>query len=89
MPVPFRFVLGDLDDHPEGNVQHCLEHGITKEEVEEALENATDVDVSRSSGRPVVFGQTSAGRHVMVVVEIVETDTIYPPTAYEVPERLS
>jgi urocanate hydratase len=36
---------------------HCAEHGVTKEEVEEALENAMDADVSRSPRRPVIFGE--------------------------------
>jgi uncharacterized DUF497 family protein len=63
----YTSIIWDLDDDPEGNVQHCSEHGVTKEEVEEIFENATDEDTSHSSGRPVVFGDTSAGRHLMVV----------------------
>ena len=39
----------DLDDDPDGNVQHCAAHGATKEEVEEVLQNAADEDISRSS----------------------------------------
>lgn len=85
--MPFRLVIWDLDDDPDGNVQHCAEHGITKEEVEDVLENATDSDVSRSSERPVIFGDTSTGRHLMVVYEVIDADTIYPITAYEVPRR--
>jgi hypothetical protein len=63
----FDSIIWDLDDDPDGNVQHCEAHGINKEEVEEVLQNATDMDISDSSGRPVVFGDTDAGRHVMVV----------------------
>ena len=85
--MPFHSIIWDLDDDPSGNVQHCAEHGVTKEEVEEILENATDEDISRSSGRPVVFGDTATGRHLMVVYEEVETDTVYPVTAYAVPRR--
>lgn len=55
-----------------------------KEEVEEVLEAAEDADVSRSSGRPVVFGATSTGRHLIVVYEEVDSDTVYPITAYDV-----
>jgi uncharacterized DUF497 family protein len=80
-------IIWDLDDDPDGNVQHCSDHGVTKEEVEEVFENAADFDVSRSSGRPVVFGDTNAGRHLMVVYEEVDADTVYPVTAYEVPKR--
>lgn len=59
----------------------------TIEEVEEVLDNATDADISRSSGRPVVFGDTSSGRHLMVVYDEIDADTVYPVTAYEVPRR--
>ena len=52
--MPFDAIIWDLDDDPEGNVHHCAEHGVTKEEVEEVFQNATDADISRSSGRPVV-----------------------------------
>ena len=67
--MPFDSIVWDLDDDPEGNVQHCADHGVTKEEVEEVFQNATDADISRSSGRPVVFGDTSTGRHLMVVYD--------------------
>jgi hypothetical protein len=86
-PPQFEAIIWDLDDDPDGNAQHCADHGVTKGEVEEALENAMDVDISRSSGRPVVFGDTSAGRHLMVVYENIDASTVYPITAYEVPRR--
>jgi uncharacterized DUF497 family protein len=86
--MPFHAVIWDLDDDPDGNVRHCAEHDVTKGEVEEVFERAGDTDVSRSSGRPVVFGDTNAGRHLMVVYETIEPDTVYPITAYEVPRRL-
>jgi uncharacterized DUF497 family protein len=85
--MPFDSIIWDLDDDPDGNVQHCDEHGVSQEEVEEILQNATDEDTSHSSGRPVVFGDTSAGRHLMVVYEQIDADTVYPVTAYEVPRR--
>ena len=44
---------------------------------------------SVGSGRPVVFGLTNAGRHLMVVFEIVDDSTVYPITAYEVSQRQS
>ena len=85
--MPFESIIWDLDDDPDGNVQHCAEHGVSKEEVEEVFQNATDADTSRSSGRPVIFGDTDAGRHLMVVFEEIDTETVYPITAYEVPPR--
>ena len=85
--MPYLSIIWDLDDDPDGNVQHCAEHDITKEEVEDVLDNVMDADVSRSSGRPVAFGDTLSGRHLMVVFDEIDADTAYPVTAYEVPRR--
>jgi uncharacterized DUF497 family protein len=85
--MSFGAIIWDLDDDPDGNVQHCAAHGTTKEEIEEVFQNATDTDISKSSGRPVVFGDTSTGKHLMVVYEEVDQDTVYPVTAFEVPRR--
>jgi uncharacterized DUF497 family protein len=85
--MPYTSTIWDLDDDPDGNVQHCADHGVTKDEVEEVLHNATDADISRSSGRPVAFGDTSTGRHLMVAYEEVDADTVYPETAFDVPRR--
>jgi uncharacterized DUF497 family protein len=85
--MPFDAIIWDLDDDPDGNVQHCNEHGVTKEEIEEVFQNATDTDISHSSGRPVIFGDTSAGRHLMVVYDQIDADTVYPVTAYDVLRR--
>ena len=60
------------------------EHGITKEEVEEVLENPEGIESSRSSGRPIAFGETSTRRIIAVVYEEIDQDTVYPVTAYEV-----
>ncbi len=87
--MAFESIIWDLDDDPDGNVVHCAEHDVTKEEVEEVFQNATDADISRSSGRPVVFGDTGAGRHLIVIYEIIDDDTVYPITAYEVQRRQS
>jgi uncharacterized DUF497 family protein len=85
--MPPESILWDLDDDPDGNVQHCAKHCVTKEEIEEVFKNPSDEDISRSSGRPVVFGDTSTGRHLMVVYEQIDADTVYPVTAYDVPRR--
>jgi uncharacterized DUF497 family protein len=85
--MPTGSIIWDRDDDPNGNVRHCAVHGVTKEEVEEVLQNPTDTDISRSSGRPVVFGDTRTGRHLMVVYEEIDADTVYPVTAYDVPRR--
>jgi uncharacterized DUF497 family protein len=82
-------VIWDMEDDPEGNVQHILEHGIDLDDVEEVLLNRNnEVVPSRSSKNSVVFGYTSAGRYIAVVFEVIDDEpiTIYPVTAYEVPE---
>lgn len=76
--------IWDLDDDAEGNVQHIAEHGISKQEVEDVLENPHGIEVSRSSGLPIAFGETSTGRILAVVFEVIDEDTVYPVTAYEV-----
>lgn len=85
--MAFSTVLWDAVDDPNGNVSHCASHGVTPEEVESVFENVIDEDVSRSSGRPVIFGLTAGGRHLMVVYEEIDPETVYPITAYEVPRR--
>jgi uncharacterized DUF497 family protein len=85
--MSFDFILWDLDDDPLGNVQHCAEHGVTQNEIEEVFQNVIDNDISHSSSRSVVFGDTNAGRHLMVVYEIIDDLTVYPVTAYEVSRR--
>ena len=81
-------IIWDLDDDPDGNVQHLLEHDVTIEEAEEVLLNPqSNRALSRSSGLPTAFGWTSTGRHLAVVYELVDADplTLRPVTAYEAP----
>ena len=53
-----------------------------------AVNPDNDVVLSRSSGRPITFGETSDGRYIAVVWEVVEDVpyTVRPVTAYEVAE---
>jgi hypothetical protein len=81
-------ILWDLDDDPEGNVQHIAEHDVTVEEAEEVLlDPSSRTGRSRRSGRPQAFGWTSTGKFITVIWEEVSDDPrmIYPVTAYEVP----
>lgn len=78
----------DLEDDPDGNVQHIAEHGVTVEEVEEILSDPDNsTEVSASSARSITFGETSAGRYLAVVWETALDNplTIYPVTAYDAP----
>ena len=81
--------IWDLEDDREGNYWHiCAEgHGITRDEVEEILqEHYPGQATSRSSGRPLVFGWTTTGKYIVVSYEDISgsADTVYPVTAYEV-----
>ncbi len=80
-------VIWDLEDDPEGNVQHLAEHGITVEEAEEVLRDPRSrTSRSRRTGRPQVFGSTSTGKFITVIwdEDLDDPRTIYPVTAYEV-----
>lgn len=74
-------VIWDLETDLGGNAQHIAEHGVT---VQEVLAKPMGFEKSRSSGRPIAFGETSGGRLIAVVYEQVDGDTVYPVTAYEV-----
>jgi hypothetical protein len=80
-------IIWDLEDDPEGNVQHLREHDVTIVEAEEVLlDPRSSRSVSRSSGLPTAFGWTSTGRHLAVVYELVDDPlTFRPVTAYDVP----
>ena len=69
---------------PDGNIVHIAEHDLTPEDIEEVLFNPVSHDISRSSGRPIVYGFTSDGRYVLVVYEKIDEQTLYPITAYEI-----
>jgi uncharacterized DUF497 family protein len=82
--MKYTAIFWDPDGDPYGNVRHITEHGLTKDEVEEVLENPAGVEASRSSGLPIAFGETSTGRLIAVVYEEIDPDTARPITAFEV-----
>lgn len=79
-------IIWDDPDEETGNVEHIAQHGLTVEEVEYVIENPVSEDASHSSGRPAFFGYTQSGDYIVVIYDEVDEDTIYPVTAYEVPE---
>ncbi|MDP6359311.1 MAG: DUF4258 domain-containing protein [Planctomycetota bacterium] len=84
--MQFFQILWDDEDNATGNVQHIAEHGLTTEDVEYVLENPEAESISRTTGRPCCFGYTRAGDYIIVIYEDFDDDTLYPVTAYEVPE---
>ena len=90
--MDLRDALFDWDDadDEDGNTAHIAEHGLTPEEIESALLDAsTAFDLSHTSGRPIAFGMTETGRFIAVVFEVLnpfDPLVLRPITAYEVPE---
>ena len=80
----YTTIIWDLDDDPDGNVQHIAGHDLAKEEVEDVLANPESRGFSRSSGLPIAFGETATGRFVAVVFQEIDRDTAKPVTAYDV-----
>lgn len=68
----YTTIIWDLDDDPQGNVQHIAEHDVTKEEVEEVLAYPEHLATSRSSGLPVAFASTSTGWFIAVVFQEID-----------------
>lgn len=81
-------VIWDPETDPIGNQRHIEEGGVTQREVEEVLADPRSwrsIARSRSSGYPILFGKTGAGRKLAVVFDLVDDDpkVVYPITAYE------
>ena len=68
------------------NEEHLADHGITTEEFEQVVLAAyqSDIELSRSSGRPVAIGRTEADRKICCVFEIIDDIYCYPVTAFDV-----
>jgi hypothetical protein len=77
-------IIWDLDDDPDGNVQHIAGHDLTKEEVEDAFAAPEGRGTSRSSGLPIIFGTTSTGRFIAVVLQQIDKETVKPVTAFDI-----
>ncbi len=65
-------------------VEYIAQHGVTPEEFEEVVLASKKVRTSRSSGRPIVFGETSTGKFLACVFEYIGHDEVVAVSAYEV-----
>jgi uncharacterized DUF497 family protein len=80
--------IWDLEENPEGNVQHIAEHGVTVAEAEQVVRDQYGAALAtRSSTRPTVFGWTLTGKYLGVVFEVVDKagPQVYVVTAFEAP----
>jgi len=67
-------------------VEHLAEHGISQEDFEQVICHPSSKGFSRTSGLPGAWGYTADGRYIMAVYEELDSFTLLPVTAYEVPE---
>ena len=77
MPYYF-FIWNDLI------VEHIAEHGVAQDEYEEVVCDPDEVDPSHSSDRHIAFGETSTGKYLACVYELLDDDTVLPVTAFEI-----
>jgi uncharacterized DUF497 family protein len=70
------------NDHIEA---HLADNDVTPEEFEEVVSSPDRIGDSDSSGRPMAFGYTTAGRFLVCVYEMIDEDEIgvLPVTAFE------
>lgn len=68
----------------DANEAHIAEHGLTVDDVINAINDPIDEFTSRSSGRPMIEGYALDGRVIVVSFEYLDEISIYPITAYEV-----
>jgi uncharacterized DUF497 family protein len=84
--VQFMSIIWDMEDDPDGNVQHIALNNLSIGQVDYVLRTAKSAGFSRSSGRPMVWGHTPEGRYIAVVYQEVAEGTIRVVTAYDAPE---
>lgn len=64
-------------------MDYIAEHGVTPDEFEEVVCNPEARTTSESSGRPLAMGQTTSGKYLICVYEMLDDIMVYPITAYE------
>ncbi len=65
-------------------IEHLAQHGVTREEFAEVVQNPDERGTSRSTGRPTATGCTSTGKTLFCVYDKIDADIVLPVTAYEV-----
>ncbi|HEX3654775.1 MAG TPA: BrnT family toxin [Pirellulales bacterium] len=82
----FEQIIWDLENDPNGNVQHLARHHVTPDEAEEVLIDPRSITtISKSSGEQITFGYTGAGRYLAVAWQMVSDDPLIarPITAFD------
>jgi uncharacterized DUF497 family protein len=77
--VPFySFIWNDQIE------EHLAQHDVMPDEFEEVVCDPDEVDQSQSSDRRIAFGETSNGKYLACIYELLDKATVLPVTAYEV-----
>jgi hypothetical protein len=64
-------------------VEHIDRHNVTPAEVEDVVYETQSLILRTRQDRYMVYGQTSSGRYLKVVIEPLRRGRFYPVTAYE------
>jgi hypothetical protein len=70
----------------DSTIEHLAEHDISPEDFEKVVCNPLRKGLSRSTRRRAAWGYTSDGRYIIAIYEEIDELTLFPVTAYEVPE---
>lgn len=70
------------DYEPGGNVDKVRQHGLTQDDVDNALADPVSHGTSRSSGRPLIWGLAVDGGMIVVPYEEIDEFTVYPVTTW-------
>jgi uncharacterized DUF497 family protein len=68
------------------NISHIAHHGVEQAEVEELLEGNPQIRKSRT-GSYVLYGQSEAGRYLIVVIAPRSQGMVYVITARDMSDR--
>ena len=74
----------DAVEWDEGNLDHATSHGVSAEEIEQALSNATEFRRSKHhSDRRRIEARTDEGRDLVVIIQLLGSGRARPITAWE------
>ena len=70
----------------EWNEDHAVKHGVSQEEIEEVC-FTKHFDIKSGQGKIAVWGQSSVGRYVIIILGKEEYDGFYPISARDMEEK--
>ena len=65
-------------------VVHLAGNDISQDDFEWVVQHPTSKGISRTTGLPVVWGNTLDDRYIIAVYAVIDEVTVLPVTAYEV-----